>query len=152
MTKDSFRDLIRGWSASKESPPDEGAPQQPEVVAAAPLAPVEAPPIVGVTSGRSPTVSGASTVASIAQSPQIAVQPGSEIAALQQRSVPPKGRALTDDELKMLSLLGPLIQTPRDAKRLLNLYRMLRSTRSLSSADDFLGGNEYRRSPYCSAC
>ena len=43
----------------------------------------------------------------------------------------------------MLSRLDELIDTPRDAKRLLNLYRMLRATRDLSEASAFLGG-EYQ--------
>ena len=32
-----------------------------------------------------------------------------------------------------------LIDTPREAKRLFNLYRMLRATRDLSGASRFLG-------------
>jgi hypothetical protein len=40
-----------------------------------------------------------------------------------------------------LRLLEPFIDTPRDAKRTFNLYRMLRSTRDLSVASAFLGGH-----------
>lgn len=46
---------------------------------------------------------------------------------------------LTDRELAFLAALGPFVRTPRDAKRLFNLYRMLRATRDLSPASDFLG-------------
>jgi hypothetical protein len=49
-------------------------------------------------------------------------------------------RPLTDDELRIIHALAPLVGTPREAKRLLNIYRMLRSTRNLSEASRFLGG------------
>ena len=39
--------------------------------------------------------------------------------------------------------LGPFIRTPRDAKRLFNVYRMLRATRDLSPTSRFLDG-EYQ--------
>lgn len=48
-------------------------------------------------------------------------------------------RALTDGELAVLSALELLIDTPREAKRLFNVYRMIRSTRDLSEASRFLG-------------
>jgi KAP family P-loop domain len=63
---------------------------------------------------------------------------GSEIAAVQRGdTVAPT--PLTEPELKALSSLAPLVRSPREAKRLLNLYRMLRSTRDLSDASRFLG-------------
>jgi hypothetical protein len=68
------------------------------------------------------------------------VEEGSEIAAVQQGdTVAPT--PLTEPELKALSSLAPLVRSPREAKRLLNLYRMLRSTRDLSDASRFLGGD-----------
>jgi hypothetical protein len=51
--------------------------------------------------------------------------------------LPPQG--LTEDELNLLAALAPLVRSPRQAKRLLNLYRMVRSTRDLSPASDFIG-------------
>lgn len=48
-------------------------------------------------------------------------------------------RGLTQPELDILSALDLLIDTPRKAKRLFNLYRMLRSTRDLSGTSRFLG-------------
>ena len=48
---------------------------------------------------------------------------------------------LTEPELQALSSLAPLVRSPREAKRLLNLYRMLRSTRDLSDASQFLGAD-----------
>ncbi|MEU5692973.1 P-loop NTPase fold protein [Actinosynnema sp. NPDC020468] len=52
-------------------------------------------------------------------------------------SAPP--HPLTDRELRFLEALGPLVDTPRAAKRLFNVYRMLRSSRDLGGAADFLG-------------
>ena len=51
----------------------------------------------------------------------------------------PVPRRLTEDELALVASLGPLVRSPRQAKRLLNLYRMVRSTRDLSPAAAFLG-------------
>jgi hypothetical protein len=69
------------------------------------------------------------------------VEPGSEVAArfvpLQHPVLP---QPLTEPEIALLSRLDRLIDTPRDAKRLINLYRMLRATRDLSEASKFLGG------------
>jgi KAP family P-loop domain len=66
---------------------------------------------------------------------------GSEIAAVQRGdTVVPT--PLTEPELKALSALAPLVRSPREAKRLLNLYRMLRSTQDLSDASQFLGADD----------
>ena len=48
-------------------------------------------------------------------------------------------RPLTDPELELLASLAPLVRTPREAKRLANLYRLVRSSRDLSPASRFLG-------------
>jgi KAP-like P-loop domain-containing protein len=48
-------------------------------------------------------------------------------------------RPLTEPELVLLSELEYLVETPREAKRVFNLYRMVRSTRDLSGASRFLG-------------
>jgi hypothetical protein len=50
---------------------------------------------------------------------------------------------LTEDELRCLGGLGAFVRTPRDGKRLFNVYRLLRSARDLSPASAFLGG-EYQ--------
>ena len=68
------------------------------------------------------------------------VEEGSEIAAVQHGDTV-AATPLTEPELKALSSLAPLVRSPREAKRLLNLYRMLRSTRDLSDASRFLGGD-----------
>ncbi len=73
--------------------------------------------------------------------PAIPVEPGSQVAAQLDPERPAEiPRPLTDPEIALLSRLDSLVDTPRDAKRLINLYRMLRATRDLSDASTFLGG------------
>ncbi len=55
---------------------------------------------------------------------------------------PAEARHLTDNELELLVALAPLVQTPREAKRLVNLYRMIRTTRDVSAASRFLGDDD----------
>ncbi len=71
----------------------------------------------------------------------VPVEANSEIAAVNQGAPPPVVRGLTPSELRLLSALAPLVDTPRETKRLLNLYRMIRATRDLTSAASFLGGD-----------
>lgn len=54
---------------------------------------------------------------------------------------------LTDRELEFPDELGPLVRTPRSAKRMFNLYRMLRSARNVQEASEFLG-TEHRPGEY----
>ncbi|WP_416565400.1 P-loop NTPase fold protein [Nocardia testacea] len=70
----------------------------------------------------------------------ITVEPGSEVDR-QQREGPrtPPPRPMTEAEIATLAALDTLIETPREAKRLVNLYRMVRATRDLSEASRFLG-------------
>jgi hypothetical protein len=60
-----------------------------------------------------------------------AAEPGSAIARAAEGK-PPKTLDLVDVEIEFLTLLGPLVRTPRAAKRMANIYRMLRSTRNLT--------------------
>ena len=71
---------------------------------------------------------------------EITVEPESPVHAIS-RGKPPRTevRPMSDNELQMLTALAPLVGTPREAKRLVNLYRMIRATRDLSTASDFLG-------------
>jgi hypothetical protein len=66
-------------------------------------------------------------------------EPGSEVVQVHDSAMPVERRPLTRDELAMLTALAPLVRTPRETKRLVNLYRMMRSTRDLSPASRFLG-------------
>ena len=52
---------------------------------------------------------------------------------------------MTTAEADFLAKLGPFMRTPRDAKRVFNVYRMIRATRDLSSTSPqaFLNG-EYQ--------
>ncbi|MDX3192418.1 P-loop NTPase fold protein [Streptomyces sp. MN03-5084-2B] len=69
------------------------------------------------------------------------VEPGSQVAAQLDPAKPlTRPRPLTEPEIALLARLDRLVDTPRDAKRLINLYRMLRATRDLSQASAFLGG------------
>jgi hypothetical protein len=111
MTPSSFAGLIGSLAETEEAP-------------AAGPAPAAADP--GAVRGRA--------------EPAIAVpESGSEVAALHEGAPPVPRRPLSGDELAMLSALAPLVRTPREAKRLMNLYRMLRATRDLSPASRFLG-------------
>ncbi|WP_433663145.1 P-loop NTPase fold protein [Nocardia sp. CA-128927] len=68
----------------------------------------------------------------------IVIEPGSEVDT-QQRVITEVPRPLTEPELALLTSLDLLIETPREAKRVFNLYRMVRATRDLSDASRFLG-------------
>jgi hypothetical protein len=115
MTPTAFRGLLEGIAS--ESP--------------APAAPVRAAP-------STPTVP--TTAVPVADVP---VEAGSETAAAQVGAAAPDVRPLQRGELDLLAALAPLVGSPREGKRLLNLYRMIRSTRNLSAAERFLGDWSY---------
>lgn len=54
----------------------------------------------------------------------------------------PERLDLTKEELDFLTHLAPLVRTPRTAKRMLNIYRMLRVTRDLGPVSQFLGDHD----------
>lgn len=126
LTPAGFERLIRGLAT------DHGVAQHipSPVEAARPPVPVPAYPAGDDTEERPTTATG----------PAVGVEPGSEVAAIQGGSRP-RARHLTTPELDMLAALGPLVRTPRQAKRLLNLYRVLRSTRDLTPTARFLGAD-----------
>ncbi|MFJ7214282.1 P-loop NTPase fold protein [Amycolatopsis sp. NPDC098790] len=102
-----------------------------ETPAAAPDEPRQAEPAHDTGTG----------VVAPAETPAMPVEPGSQVAAQLDPGRPTEiPRPLTDPEIALLSKLDRLVDTPRDAKRLINLYRMLRATRDLSDASTFLGG------------
>jgi hypothetical protein len=51
---------------------------------------------------------------------------------------------MTDDEVAMLGRLGPLIGTPRAAKRLVNLYRLIRAGLDDAAVERFVAEADYR--------
>ncbi|MFQ6397714.1 P-loop NTPase fold protein [Nocardia sp. KC 131] len=92
-------------------------------------------------SGDHPSPLGAAPVNTAqADAAAITIERGSEVDT-QQRTATAVGtaRPLTEPELSLLASLDLLIATPREAKRLVNLYRMVRATRDLSDASQFLG-------------
>jgi hypothetical protein len=141
MTGASFEKLIRELSTPRPRPRQDGDGPEPSPVDhhdTPPGPPPPAPGPQGTTAGhedRPPAPPGRPAAA------EVPIQAGSEVAAIQ-GGVRPVPRRLTEAELALLASLGPLVRTPREAKRLLNLYRMVRSTRDLSVASHFLGGGE----------
>jgi hypothetical protein len=69
----------------------------------------------------------------------VPIEERSELASGHDGTADDPPRPLTEQELELLGALESFIGTPREAKRLFNLYRMLRSTRDLSYASSFLG-------------
>lgn len=69
----------------------------------------------------------------------LAVEPGAQ---LDTPCAATPARPLTGPELEFLDALDPLVDTPRAAKRLLNVYRMIRATRDLGDAARFLGDDD----------
>ncbi|WP_103340392.1 P-loop NTPase fold protein [Amycolatopsis sp. CA-126428] len=65
----------------------------------------------------------------------ITIQPGADL----DLETPPGLHPLTEREMTFLGHVGGLVRTPRAAKRLFNLYRMIRATRALSEPASFLG-------------
>ncbi len=128
MSPGSFNLLIQSLARPAET---EGAATGDGATAArAPeLAPAE-----GAAATQEPRPEGARLEAA-----EITVEERSEVAALRAGEVQPESRPLTDPELELLAALAPLVETPREAKRLMNLYRMIRSTRDLAPAARFLG-------------
>lgn len=79
------------------------------------------------------------TVGSTKQQGRTTAEPDSEIAGQLSGSADIPARPLTDPELALLAALDTLIDTPREAKRLANIYRMVRATRDLTDEARFLG-------------
>ncbi|WP_141978527.1 P-loop NTPase fold protein [Saccharothrix saharensis] len=68
------------------------------------------------------------------------VEPGAQLDTSTPAPLP--ARPLTEREMVFLAALDPLVDTPRAAKRLFNIYRMIRATRDLGDAARFLGDDE----------
>ncbi len=78
----------------------------------------------------------ATTALQVEERSQVATQ-------LDPTQAPEPPHPLTEDEVDLLARLDQLIETPRDAKRLVNLYRLVRSTRDLTETAAFLD-HEYQ--------
>ena len=133
MDRGSLELLLRSLSASGSD--DQHDQQKPE-----PTPGEDLPDGAGQTSPPEPVrPAGDERQGPLRPEAELPVEEGSEVAAAQQGTPRAAPRPLTDAELDLMGALEPLIDTPRDAKRLLNLYRILRSTRDLSNASRFLG-------------
>jgi len=120
MTTSGLANLLQGLAEPTELVADSAAPQG--------VSPVETMPVLPVESiDREAGV--------------ILIEAGSQADDIQRPAEPDAQRALslTKPELALLGALDCFVETPRDAKRLLNLYRMVRATRSLSPVSRFLG-------------
>jgi hypothetical protein len=128
MSTTSFDLLVRSLANPRaEEKSEDAAPAEPATVAAQEHVTVEGP---ARETAETPT-------------PLLAAEAESEVAALQRGEMPPvETRPLSEPELTLLSALAPLVETPREAKRMLNLYRMIRSTRNLTPAARFLGDED----------
>jgi KAP family P-loop domain len=131
MSPASFEQLVRSISAPASPPrPDHEAGS--DVGTATAPTDLEPEPTTSDVGGPAAAQSGIETA-------ELPVEAGSEVAALQTSVADPEVRPLTDPELTMLAALAPLVETPRETKRILNLYRIIRSTRALGPASRFLG-------------
>jgi hypothetical protein len=136
MGKGSLERLLRSLDTEKpeKEPERSGAADDiddvrpPDGVSPAPSLQPEASP----GDGREPPMGSA----------EIPAEPGSEVAEAQRGASERPTQPLTPPELQLLAALEPLVDTPREAKRLLNLYQLLRSTRDLSTVSGFLGNDE----------
>lgn len=145
MTGPSFADLISGWSGA------------PALAAAEPT--VTATTRAVVTVGADAEVStpepepGTQSVDNDGESQPPGLPAGSGVAAevpIDQgssvdrlgRGLPSKPRPLSPREIEHLQALAPLVPTPREAKRVFNLYRTLRASGNLSPASVFLGDEQ----------
>jgi hypothetical protein len=130
MSTTSFDLLVRTLAAprTRKEEEEEEEPPLAETVA------VEAPDAAAETPEQRPDTA-----------PRLEVEAGSVVEAIQRGETPrpeDQARPLSEPELELLSSLAPLVETPREAKRLLNLYRMIRSTRNLTPAARFLGSED----------
>lgn len=85
---------------------------------------------------------GARTRPAPAGDESVAAEPGSELAVLRSGREPVPPQPVTEAELAMLEALSSLVRQPREIKRLVNLYRLIRSTRDLAPDARFLGDRE----------
>ncbi len=113
-----------------------------------------APRTAGAGSGGASVPSPPTGASGAVQRAAVPIEAGSEVATMRpgakgQEASPAGGTgeasalALTEDELTLLAAVAPLVETPRAATRLLNLYRMLRSTRDLSRSSRFIGNDQW---------
>jgi hypothetical protein len=127
MSPSSFRDLLS--SLARDGDP---APAPP-----GPFADDPASARAAQRGGREPATPAEPDTAAIPK------EHDSQVGRTLRHEPEPAGaRNLGESELEMLAALAPLVQTPREAKRLVNLYRMIRTTRDVTAASRFLGDDD----------
>ena len=141
MTTKSFDRLIRKLSLGEQEKQDAGSRSEDGDDGREPSG---RPTVHATDSAETPTAADSGSPVVRHEGPvgdaEMTDEGGSEV----RTGRPPEGpvpRLLTEEELTLLASLGPLVRSPRQAKRLLNLYRMVRSTRDLSPASAFLGSS-----------
>jgi hypothetical protein len=124
MTGRTFESLVRGLgnTASLVS----------RAASQAPLSGGEPVPEPGWSADADPDAERA--VGASTDAPPLTAESASEAAAANSAALTPRSRPMTESELSFIAALAPLIETPRQAKRMLNIYRMLRSTQDLGDA------------------
>jgi KAP family P-loop domain/CHAT domain len=106
--------------------------------------------LAGATLGRAAERSQASlTDPQVAERQQIVVDEGSAASVEHPIDPNPTGLTLTDAEIDFIQALAPMVATPRAGKRLVNIYRMIRSTQAIGGGSRFLSrdpadGGEYQ--------
>ena len=92
------------------------------------------PPDVGRPSENGPVNVGLP----LAEEQRIFVEPSSAASPDEHIDPNPSGLTLTDHEIRFIQALAPLVTTPRAGKRLVNIYRMIRSTQATGGSSRFL--------------
>jgi WD40 repeat protein len=90
--------------------------------------------------GREATAAEEPTTARgyLAEEQRIVMEPGAVASPDEAPDPNPAGLTLTGHEIRVIKALGPLLATPREGKRLINIYRMIRSTQAIGGSSRFL--------------
>jgi hypothetical protein len=108
----------------------------------APGAGARGPDLVPVAEARVVAESGSLVARQDAQGGQGSAGGQDEGDTVAATKLPPP-RPLTVPEITLLGALEPLVKTPREAKRLANVYRMIRASKDLSDASRFMGTEDH---------
>ena len=141
MNPGSFGALLESFASDQGARTNGGQRTEATQTASSPAAPETPTAEGGASDGAQPAVEGWSDSGGgtpVETAPLLAEE-HSEAATASAGAAQIEVRPLTKPELRLLASLAPLVETPREAKRLVNLYRLVRSTRNLRPASRFLG-------------
>ena len=133
--------LVRGMNRLAQGSAGDGAPAAPSSPGPAVAAGAAGGAAGITTAGAADAAADGATAAVRSPGPADGGEAGTRARAGRAAPAAPP-QPLTEPEIEFLAGLGPFIGTPRDAKRLFNLYRMLRFSRTLSPASVFLGDDD----------